>query len=48
MDTVVPFVLGVNDGNNVRAIQLLGQDERFDVVDVTRLVSCRKDINQSC
>lgn len=41
MDAVVPLILSINDGNDVGKLELFGQDERLDVVNVTCLVGWR-------
>lgn len=38
MDGVEPFIMGVDDGDDMRQIELGSQDQRFDVVDVGGLV----------
>lgn len=38
MDSVVPFIFGVDDGDGIRALKFLGEDQWFDVVDVAGLI----------
>jgi hypothetical protein len=43
VDSIEPLGSRVDDREQVGELQLLGEDERFDVVDVRSLVGCGGD-----
>ena len=39
MNSTVPLILGANNRYHVRALQLLGQNQRFNIINVRGLIS---------
>ena len=47
MNLAVPLISGFDHGYHVRKLQLFCENQRFDVIDVRRLIRCRFCISVS-